>query len=311
MLKEVFLDYSDKEQMLLIAKALANEARINILELLNDSSLNVNEIAEALGLPTSTAAMNVRILENAGLLFTESQPGIRGSMKVSSRVCDKVAFKLMLGEQFNKEEDTIVINMPVGNFVNCEIHPTCGIVNEKNSIGIFDQPGSFYFPERTSAQLLWFFKGYVEYRFPINIAKNGSVKRLQVSFEASSEAPFYRNDWPSDITVLINDIDIGTWTSPGDFGGRRGKQNPSWWPESLNQYGILKSWTVDEKGTFLDDELVSTVTLEQLHLLDSCYASVKIGIKEDARHIGGVSIFGERFGDFPQNIVMRLDYRMA
>jgi predicted transcriptional regulator len=311
MLKEVFLDYSDKKQMLLIAKALANEARINILELLNESSLNVNEIAEALGLPTSTAAMNVRILENAGLLFTESQPGIRGSMKVSSRFCDKVTFKLMLGEQFNKEEDTIVTNMPVGNFVNCEIHPTCGIVNEKNSIGIFDQPGSFYFPERTSAQLLWFFKGYVEYRFPITITENGTINRLQISFEASSEAPFYRNDWPSDITVWINDVDIGTWTSPGDFGGRRGKQNPSWWPESLNQYGLLKNWVVDANGTFLDDDQISSVTLDQLHIQDTYFASVKIGIKEDAKHIGGVSIFGERFGDFPQNIVMRLDYRMT
>lgn len=311
MLKEVYLDYSDKKQMLVIAKALANEARINILELLNERSLNVNEIAEALGLPTSTAAMNVRILENAGLLFTESQPGIRGSMKVSSRVCDKVTFRLMLGEQFNTEENTVVTNMPIGNFVNCEIHPTCGIVNEKNSIGIFDQPGSFYFPERTSAQLLWFFKGYVEYRFPITIAENGTIHRLEISFEASSEAPFYRNDWPSDITLWINDVEIGTWTSPGDFGGRRGKQNPSWWPESLNQYGLLKSWVVDKNGTSLDDEKLSSVRLEQLHLLDSCFTSVKIGIKEDAKNVGGVSLFGERFGDFSQNIVMRIDYRMV
>lgn len=96
MLKEIFLDYSDKQKMLVVAKAIANEARINILELLNERSLSVNEIAEQLDLPTSTAALNVRILENAGLLFTESQPGIRGSMKVSSRVCDRVVFRLLL-----------------------------------------------------------------------------------------------------------------------------------------------------------------------------------------------------------------------
>jgi predicted transcriptional regulator len=48
MLKEIFLDYSDKQKMLVVSKAIANEARINILELLNERSLSVNEIAEQL-----------------------------------------------------------------------------------------------------------------------------------------------------------------------------------------------------------------------------------------------------------------------
>ena len=48
MLKEIELSYSDKNEMLSVIKALANEARINILELLDDGCLNVNEIAEKL-----------------------------------------------------------------------------------------------------------------------------------------------------------------------------------------------------------------------------------------------------------------------
>lgn len=138
MLKDILLDYSDKQKMLVVAKAIANEARINILELLNERSLSVNEIAEQLALPTSTAALNVRILENAGLLFTESQPGIRGSMKVSSRVCDRVVFRLLFDQMHENKEHSIVLSMPIGNFVNCEIHPTCGLVSEKSAIGIFD-----------------------------------------------------------------------------------------------------------------------------------------------------------------------------
>lgn len=310
MLKEVFLDYSDKERMLTIAKAIANKARIDILELLNERSLSVNEIADQLGLPTSTAAMNVRILENAGLLFTESQPGIRGSMKVSSRVCDKVVIKLLLDRGAHSKENSVVLNMPIGNFVDCEIHPTCGLVSEKNSIGIFDQPCSFYYPERTSAQLVWFYKGFVEYRFPNTILNSGVPKRFELSFEACSEAPFYRNDWPSDITVWVNGIELGTWTSPGDLGGRRGKFNPPWWPESLNQYGLLKNWRVTGDGTFLDNEPLSNVKLPDLHITESCFTSVKIGIKEDAVNVGGVSLFGEHFGDYPQNIVLRVDYAM-
>ena len=310
MLKEIFLDYSDKRRMLIIAKALANEARINILELLNERSLSVNEIAEELELPTSTAALNVRILEHAGLLFTESQPGIRGSMKVSSRFCDKVVFKLLLESIHENKENSVVLSMPIGNFVNCEIHPTCGLVSEKSTIGIFDQRCSFYYPERTSAQLLWFYKGFVEYRFPNTIVNGGVPKQFELTFEACSEAPFYRNDWPSDITVWVNDKEVGTWTSPGDLGGRKGKFNPSWWPESLNQYGLLKSWKVNTVGTYLDNEQVSEMKIDALEIKNDCYISVKIGIKEDAKNVGGVSLFGEHFGDYPQNIVLKLDYAM-
>ena len=70
MLKEIELSYSDKNEMLSVIKALANEARINILELLDDGCLNVNEIAEKLDMPVSTTALNIKILEEAGLVMT-------------------------------------------------------------------------------------------------------------------------------------------------------------------------------------------------------------------------------------------------
>ncbi len=308
MLKDILLDYADKQQLLLVAKALANEARIDILELLNERSLSVHELARLLRLPTSTAALHVRILENAGLLFTESQPGIRGSMKVSSRLCDRVVFKLLFDRMHEAKEHSVVLNMPIGNFVDCEIHPTCGLVSDKSAIGMFDQPCSFYYPDRTGAQLLWFYKGFIEYRFPNTIVNAGNPKRFELSFEACSEAPFYRNDWPSDITLWVNEVEVGTWTSPGDLGGRRGKLNPSWWPESLNQYGLLTRWSLDSRGAFLNDERISDVTIDALHIKEDYSISVKIGIKEDAACIGGVSLFGEHFGDYPQNIVLKLDY---
>jgi len=36
-------------------------------------------------------------------------------------------------------------------------------------------------------------------------------------------------DWPSDISLWVNDVKIGTWTSPGDYGDRRGVHTPRWW----------------------------------------------------------------------------------
>ena len=37
-------------------------------------------------------------------------------------------------------------------------------------------------------------------------------------------------------------------------------------------------------------------------------ADRKIEIKEDAKNIGGINIFGEKYGDHPQGIVMNLTY---
>ena len=82
--------------------------------------LNVNEIAESLGIPVSTAAFGVKTLEEAGLIFSELQPGIRGSMKLCSRLCDNIAIKLYNPES-TKHENIVHINMPIGNYVDCRV----------------------------------------------------------------------------------------------------------------------------------------------------------------------------------------------
>ena len=307
MLQDITLDFEDKERILEVTKALANEVRINILELLNENSLNINEIAERLEIPVSTAAVNIKVLESAGLIFTELQPGIRGSAKLSSRKFDRILVKLY-NPKVEMLSNSFYLDMPIGNFTDCKVSPTCGLVSEKSSIGIDDNPSSFFYPERTQAQLLWFYKGYVEYKFPNNILKEGKITLLELSFEACSEAPFYRNNWPSDITLWINGKEVGTWLSPGDFGGRRGKYNPAWWPDTLNQYGLLETWRVSNAGSFLNEQPVSNVILDDLNLDEAYYITVRIGVKEDAKHIGGVSLFGKEFGDYPQNINMRIDY---
>lgn len=308
MLKAISLDYNDKAAMLKVVKALANEARINILELLNEKSLNVIEIAEKLSLPISTAALNIKTLEDAGLIFTELQPGIRGSMKLCSRLCDKVLIEIYRPKGF-PQSSTVVYNMPIGYYTDCEIHPTCGLVSKSGSIGIDDDPLSFYLPEHVEGQMLWFYKGFVEYRFPNKFGNEAQGTELAVSFEACSEAPFYRNDWPSDITLWINGVPLGTWTSPGDFGGRRGRNNPPWWPDTLNQYGLLKTWKVDHMKTTLNDEPISAVTLKDLSLEKNPYITLRIGISEDAVNQGGVTLFGEYFGDYAQNINITYSFK--
>ena len=51
-----------------------------------------------------------------------------------------------------------------------------------------------------------------------------------------------------------------------------------------------------------------SISIKQLKL-DKCpYIALRIGIKEDAKHIGGINIFGEKYGDYPQGIIMTFTY---
>lgn len=306
MSKEIEIGIDKPEELCIVAKALASEVRIDIIKLLNLNSLNVNEISEKLGIPASSAALNVKILEEAGIIRTELQPGTRGSMKLCS--IKRGMIRMVLNSSFIDHDNSTFINMPIGNYVTCEVAPTCGLVNDRVYIDSEDDPRSFYNPEHTTAQLIWFHSGYLEYRFSNQSIVEQRAHRIEISMEICSEAPNYQNDWPSDITLWINDVECGTWTSPGDFGGRRGKLNPPFWSDGSTQFGLLKTWKVTEKGAFIDELKLSDVTIDALKLSEGHFISVKIGVKDDAVNVGGMNIFGEKFGDFNQNIVMRLDY---
>jgi len=124
----------------------------------------------------------------------------------------------------------------------------------------------------------------------------------------SSNAPLYRSDFKSDIDVAVNGVKLGTWTSPGDYGGRRGKLNPSWWSDTSSQFGLLKKWRVDARHSQLDGEEISKVTLRDLVLPAQDYISLCIGVSDQSAHVGGLNLFGEKFGDHAQGIIMRVGY---
>lgn len=299
------LNLEDEKELMALGKALSSEIRIGILELLQKDPLCVNEIAEILKIPPSSAALHVRVLQEANLIRTELKPGIRGSMKLCILQETSILLHLQKKEKKKREE---IISMPVGNYVDYKIIPTCGMVNEEEYIDGEDEPRCFYDPRRTTAKLVWFSSGYLEYRFPNAGLQRADARAMEFSAELCSETADYNLDCPSDITLWINDIEAGTWTCPSDFGGRRGKLNPDWWEDKNTQYGNLKTWRIDETGTYLDEELISEKRIKEYSLAKGDYISVRIGIKEDADHVGGVNIFGSCFGDYPQDLVMKLKY---
>lgn len=295
---------SDIAQLL---KGLASAPRLAILRYLGSHSSSVNEIADALDMPASTAALHINQLEESGLIKTELQPASRGLKKVCVRLYDQVVITLPAGER--TQEAYLDIAMPVGAYVDADVVPMCGLASESGIIGHMDEPSTFFDPGRVHAQLLWFKQGFVEYRFPNRLPPQSALESLQFSMEICSEAPLHNNDWPSDITMWLNNVEIGTWTSPGDFGGDRGALTPDWWEEWNSQYGLLKVWKVTEDGAYVDGVRISDLTLHQLGLQNARYIDMRIGVKEDAINAGGINLFGKRFGNYPQDIVMRMRYR--
>ncbi|MEM6430883.1 MAG: transcriptional regulator, partial [Deinococcota bacterium] len=169
-----------------------------------------------------------------------------------------------------------------------------------------DDPTSFYEADRHTAELLWFSSGFVEYRCPNRLPSGAMIEYLEVSMEICSEAPTHHLEWPSDITVWINDVELGSWTSPSDFGGVRGKLTPAWQWDTDTQYGLLKVWQVTASSSQVDGVQISDVTLSDLNILGQPYIAIRIGIKPDAQHVGGLNLFGSRFGNYPQDLVLRL-----
>lgn len=293
-----------------IAKALSTELRIGILEEITKKPSNVNEIAERFGLPPSTAAINIKKLEDAGLIATEMVPGTRGTQKICRVVHGKIIIDLS-SEEPEKTENQIVQTMPIGHYSDCFVVPTCGLINEKDIIGQFDVPSSFYEPDRVTAQILWFKQGYVEYNFPNKIPYGCVPQTITVSMEICSEAPMYNLSWPSDITMWINDHEIGSWTSPGDFGGERGLLTPEWWGLENTQYGLWKSWRVSGEGAFIDGTKISSVSIKDVGLGNNPSIKVRIGVKPDAVNVGGINLFGRAAGNYRSDLLMRIDYDIA
>jgi predicted transcriptional regulator len=297
---------ADDARLDAVLRALASEPRRRILELLADRLYNVSEIAKLLDIPVSTANLHVNLLEAAGLLITDRRPASRGSQKVCTRAVDDIAVVFSRGRP--DEGQMIEIAVPLGSFVDSQVAPSCGLASAAGIIGLFDDPASFYDPQRIEAQMIWFHHGFVEYRVAHRLPPTARLESVHVSCEVCSEAPLHHDDWPSDIEVVVNGVAIGSWTSPADFGGQRGMLTPAWWEDHNSQFGLLKVWQVNDRGGWVDGIRVSDVRLGELAVADTPYLTVRIGVREDARHVGGLNLFGRGFGNYPQDLVVRLKY---
>lgn len=302
------LHFHSLEEALPVFKALGAPMRIRILELLNEEGdKNLNDIAKALNLTNSAVTLHMKVLEEAGLVSVHTTAGRRGSMKLCKPLHSSLYVDMFpeASEELPFYEDEIRI----GNYSVCQIKPTCGIATPSEIIGEFDDPRYFLFPERIHANMFWFGEGFVEYILPNHLTAGQKPVKLTLSFEISSESPGYNEDYPSDIQFFFNEVPLGSWISPGDFGARKGRFTPSWWAMGLNQYGLLKTLTVDDTGTYIDGgNRISDTTIADLKLNYNSIFTFRFQVSPESLNCGGFTIFGKQAGDYNQDIIFKTYY---
>lgn len=302
------LHVKNLDEGLEIFKALGSELRINIIKLLQENhEMNMNELATSLGITNGALTSHIKKLEESGIIQVMTERASHGNQKVCKVAVDKIVVDV---ESEENEEDQNIYNteVKVGHYSDYDVYPTCGLATSQAIVGEVDDPRYFSHPDRINAGILWFTKGYIEYMIPNLLPSATKIDQITVSLEISSEAPGINNDWPSDISILLNDVKIGTWTSPGDYGDVQGIFTPDWWFPNWNQYGLLKMIVINKKGTFVDGLKISNVTINEFNLDYKSTVRFKFEIEEDAKNVGGITIFGSEFGNYNQDIKVRIAY---
>jgi len=298
---ELFINNNSLE----VYKALASEPRLEILNRLAHAPSTTSDLAKEMNLSKAIMSRHLNILEQAKLIkLSRTHASADGRKKIYTLQVDdiNISFPRKIYLPYKKKS----YEVKLGYYSDFFVHPSCGMASKEDYIGKIDDPRAFVLNERVDASILWLSDGYIEYKIPNILESNHTPETLELSLEIASEFPGSANVWLSDITFSINNVTVGTWTSPGNYSDVRGLLTPAWWDDGYSQYGLLKHLRVTKIDTGIDGEKLSDVNLDDLHLSKSPFITVRIGIEKNAKHKGGITLFGEDFGNHAQNIMLTL-----
>lgn len=289
-----------------IFQALSSSVRLNIINLLHKGSeMSINDLARALGLTNSALTAHVKILSDCGLIKIRFSPQKHGTQKLCSLAEDKILIELI---DRNCDKSFYDVELNVGQYTNYEVNPPCGLSTVNNIIGGLDGPQFYTYPDRFNAEIIWFTDGSVTYTFPNPLKQTQTLLELQITMEIAGEAPGAVVDFPTNIDYYLNGLHVGRYLCPGEFFDRQGRLSPDWWPRNFGQYGMLRIITINDEGTFFNGIPASEVTLKDLDIQYNGDYQLTISCKDRAESIGGITLFGKRFGDHTQGIRMRSIY---
>lgn len=290
-----------------VFKCLSSQLRISILELLHqDGPMSMTDIAEKVGVTGGALTPHIKQLSSCGLIAIQLASGKHGLQ----RICVANECRILVAPaQSTRHANVYETEIDVGQYTGYEAFPTCGLATGDHMIGTEDDPHHFASPERVNAGILWIGQGYFEYVLHNFLQPDEQLIELQISMELASEAPGSSEDWPSDIYFHLNGTQLCHWTSPADFGRVHGIYTPDWWTRSWNQYGLFKLLSIDGDGTYIDGTKRSDVLLSDLNIAHNTPLVLRIGVPKEAKHVGGLTIYGRGFGNYDQGIKVRMHYK--
>ena len=314
---------SDSDDVLKIAKALDSEIRIRIIKELLRKNYTINHLARILKMSLSALSFHISLLHQSGIISITQNSHKRGNEKLLSVTPSFIGFDFK-DEDVAKPRKTITkqftIPVPIGSYSSCEVTPPCGIYIRGEKRFLTDEPISFYASNRFDAYLLWFASGYVEYKLPFlseyrdiegvhqTFDKN-SLASITIFLELCSECPAYDNQYESEICFYLNEKKIATYISPGDFGGRQGKESGnSDYKLELTSFGNAVKICIDKTGTYVNGQKNSSVNVDYFNFKSTDLLTFKIESSKDSNYCGGINLFGKGFGDYGKDIEFVISY---
>lgn len=300
------LHINSLDEGLNLFKALGSDVRISIIKLLlANNRMNMNELASSLNVTNGALTSHIKKLEDCGIISTSSESIGHGNQKICTVCLDKILIELDNKEEFNNIYRT---EIKIGHYCDYQVYPTCGLSTDQSIIGELDDSRYFSHNGHYNADILWFSKGFVEYNIPNFVPTYQKIDQILLSVELGSETPGVNSIRPSDIFFYINDVCIGKWTSPGNFDNVKGIFTPDWWFPNRNQHGLLKLISINREGTFVDGLQISDVNLNDFNFDFRSNIKFKFEVPDTAEHVGGLTLFGKTFGNYNQDIDVRITY---
>ncbi len=290
-------------------QALANKNRLQILRILKTEDLSIRELGERLDLSSAIITKHIQALEEAGIVRSYTRPGKRGLKKLCTLALNEA--QLIFNNNYAQSARSFTeVEIPISAYTDFNVEAPCGMASEEKIFGTIDDPRYFGAVNRYSISLLWFTSGYVSYPIPLMDVDQNRLEEIEITLELCSEHPGFNSGWKSDILFYLNDVPLGTWTSPGDFGDRKGKFTPSWWTLG-SEYGMLKTILINEQGSFVDGTQIGRTPLSEIMKRSASEESMHftVSVPKDSPHPGGLNLFGRHFGDYDQNILFRFYYQ--
>ena len=300
------LNPEDEEKIINVAEALSNRSRLEILRQLQKSpyAFTVPVLSQTLKIPKTTLLHHLNVLKKADLIDIRYESSSSTTARLVTRYIRAVSVDLYKAEpKHSVSEVERVQSIGVGCFTDASGK---GFLLATDKEAYSSPSDDFFNPHRFGAGLVALSEGTFTYLFSNSAEKQKQVKELTLSLELCSEAPYYNNDYLSDITFWINDVEVATYLSKGDYGDRSGKLSPDWWPTVNTQYGKLVVLTIKDRAVYLNGEQVrSRANINNIRINEGNGIRVTIGNKSTAAHMGGINLFGSFFGDYPQDIVLK------